>query len=54
MSETVNTIAKEVYFDQYCSKCKYKDTPEGEDPCDDCLAYPWMPNSHKPINFKEE
>ncbi len=54
MSETVNTITKEVYFDQYCPKCKHKDTPEGEDPCDTCLSYPWMANSHKPLNFKEE
>ena len=28
---------KEVYFDQYCKKCKYEDTLESDDPCFDCL-----------------
>ena len=53
MADSVNTIDKEVYFDQWCPKCKYKDTDEGEDPCNICLGYPSNANSHKPIEFKE-
>ena len=53
MADSVNTIDKEVYFDQWCPKCKYKDTDEGEDPCDICLGYSSNANSHKPIEFKE-
>lgn len=54
MSDSVNTIDKEVYFDEWCPKCKYHDTDESEDPCDTCLEYPSNVNSHKPIEFKEK
>lgn len=53
MGESAETIEKEVYFDQYCPKCKYYDTDEGENPCDICLGYPSNQNSHKPLEFKE-
>lgn len=46
-------IDKEVYFHIYCEKCAYKDVPESDDPCHECLNYPVNQNSHKPINFKE-
>lgn len=45
---------KEVYFNQYCSTCKYKDLLESEDPCDECLEYPVNTDSHKPVNYKGE
>lgn len=45
---------KEVYFDKYCSKCKYEKTDSGEEPCNECLAYFVNVNSHKPVNFKEK
>ena len=45
---------KEVYYHEYCKKCKYRKKKEDEDPCNDCLAQPWNVDSHKPINFKEE
>ena len=45
---------KEVYFDQYCKKCLYKDEDETNDACDECLANPSNINSHKPVNFKEK
>lgn len=51
MSE-INT--KEVYYHKYCPKCLYSETPEEEDPCDECLSQGWNENSHKPINFKED
>lgn len=45
---------KEVYFDKYCEKCKYKDLKEAKDPCHECLSNPVNLYSHKPINFKTE
>lgn len=45
---------KEVYFDKYCEKCKYKDLKEVKDPCHECLSNPVNLYSHKPINFKTE
>lgn len=43
---------KEVYFDQFCSECEYKENAENEKPCDECLAEPVNEYSHKPIKFK--
>lgn len=44
---------KEVYFDQYCSKCKHGKLQEDADPCYECLHNPENLYSHKPINFEE-
>ena len=46
-------VPKEVYYDQYCTTCKYKNLDEGDDPCNDCLASPCNYESHKPIYYKE-
>ena len=40
---------KEVYFDQYCKKCKYEDTLESDDPCFDCLDNVVNLYSHRPF-----
>ena len=45
---------QEVYFDQYCDKCKYGDLPEWKDPCNDCLSEPANLNSHKPVRWEEK
>lgn len=45
---------KEVYFDQYCGKCKHKDVPETGCPCDECLSNPVNLYSHKPVKWEEE
>ena len=45
---------KEVYFGEYCNKCKYNDRSEGEDPCYECLENPVNLYSHKPVKFKEK
>ena len=45
---------KEVYFNEYCKKCKNVNTSETEDPCNECLAHGWNDDSHKPIRFKEK
>lgn len=44
---------KEVYFDQYCEKCKYKDLSEESDECNACLEEPANLYSHKPVGFEE-
>lgn len=48
----MDLIYKEVYFDQYCPKCKYNTLSESNDPCHDCLNYGYNKNSHKPVNFE--
>lgn len=50
----VDNDYKEVYFWEYCKDCKYKDTPETEEPCNECLEYPMNLYSHKPVNWKEK
>ena len=45
---------KEVYFEEYCPKCKFKELPEESDKCDSCLSYPTNLYSHKPVHFEEE
>ena len=44
---------REVNFEEYCKKCKYKDTEETDDPCNECLNQGFNIDSKKPINFKE-
>ena len=44
---------KELRFDIYCNKCKYKDLEENEDPCWDCLTETVNENSKKPVYFEE-
>lgn len=44
---------KEVYFNEYCKKCQFKDKKEEEYPCDECLAEPARVYSHKPLKFVE-
>ena len=46
-------IDKEVFFNEYCPKCEYKNLDDGKDPCNECLTYPYNANSHKPVMFKE-
>lgn len=45
---------KEVDFEKYCETCKHEDTPEFEDPCNDCLDYPTNVNSSKPVYWEEK
>ena len=47
---------KEVYFDQYCRKCKYwKENDEGlKEPCNECLSEPINIDSHIPVKFEEK
>lgn len=45
---------KEVDFNKYCAMCVYKDVAQEEKPCNECLTYGALLESHKPINFKDE
>ena len=45
---------KEVYFDQYCEKCKYKDIEETEEPCDECMGESTNWNTHRPVKYEEK
>lgn len=44
---------KFVHFDEYCVKCKNKNTKETEDPCNECLTNPVNEHSHKPVSYEE-
>lgn len=44
---------REVKFDEYCSRCYYKDKDENEKPCYECLKVSAKENSRKPIKFVE-
>lgn len=43
----------EVQFNKYCNKCKYKSTPEVEDPCNRCLHFPATVGG-TPIEFRQK
>lgn len=45
---------KEVYFCQYCKRCKHFKLAETEEPCSECLEYGANENSHKPRKFEEK
>lgn len=49
-----SNMFKEVYFSQYCRRCKHEKNAEDEEPCDECLQNPVNEYSHKPVMFKEK
>ena len=40
-----------VAYQLYCDKCKWKDKPNWEHPCNDCLTNPANFGTDQPINF---
>lgn len=46
-------MRKEVYFGDYCPKCKFYETEETDDPCNECLNEPSNEDSHKPVRFQK-
>ena len=44
---------QEVYFNDYCKTCIYKNKDEREEPCNECIEQPYVLNSHGPINYKK-
>ena len=47
-------VYKEVFFDQYCNKCKHKEVDGTDEPCNECLDNPTNVYSHKPVKFEEK
>ena len=44
---------QEVYFDEYCQTCKYKNVKDHDDPCNECLDNPTNKHSNIPINWED-
>ena len=44
---------REVMFCKYCSKCKHKDIPDVEDPCNECLEEYYNLYTDRPVRFEE-
>ena len=44
---------KEVFFGDWCPKCKHYDTEETDDPCNECLDNPSNEDSHKPVRWQK-
>lgn len=53
MPNTSDYEEKEVYYDQYCPKCKHWEKDVLEHPCDHCMDNPINLHSHKPVDFEE-
>lgn len=45
---------REVYFGDYCPKCKYEDLEECNEPCNECLDNPINLNTHRPVKFEKQ
>ena len=50
----MENLFKEVKFNDYCNKCKDKDTKEYEHPCNECLENGMNLHTSKPINYTEK
>lgn len=50
----MNNNLKEVYFNEYCKKCKHELKKEYETPCDECLNNPVNTYSHKPVKWEKK
>ena len=46
-------LYKEVYFHEYCKKCKHVQVKDTDEPCNECLENPTNLYSHKPVNWEE-
>ena len=45
---------QEVYFHDFCEKCKFQWHEEVEYPCYECLSNPVNLFTHKPVKFEEK
>ena len=45
---------KIVEFENWCKSCKYFETPENEDPCEECISQGVRAYSHKPEKWEEK
>ena len=49
-----DSFHKEVYFHEYCTKCKHALSDPHSEPCNECLDNPTNLYSHKPVKFEEK
>lgn len=49
----MNERTHEARFDIYCKTCKFKETKETDDPCNECLTMPVNIDSKKPVKYQE-
>lgn len=47
-------MQREVDFFTYCPQCEFTSKNEQDEPCEECLFYPYNEDSKKPVNFKEK
>lgn len=45
---------KEVYYHEYCKKCKHRNVANTDMPCDECLSEPLNWNTHRPVKYEEK
>lgn len=45
---------KEVYYHEYCPKCKHREVKNVEEPCDECLGEPLNWNTNRPVKYEEK
>lgn len=45
---------KEVYFHEYCKKCKHKELKETEEPCCECMSEPINLDTHRPVRYEKK
>lgn len=44
---------KMVDFKKWCVRCKHKNKPEMDEPCNECLASPVNLHSTKPVKYEK-
>ena len=45
---------KEVYFYEYCGRCRHETKKEEDEPCFECLNEPANEDSHEPVYFEKK
>ena len=45
---------KEVYYHEYCKKCRHEKVSDTETPCDECLNESLNWNTHRPVKYEEK
>lgn len=44
----------EVDFFKYCRSCKHKNKSSNEEPCNECMEYPYNRNRETPYNYEKQ
>lgn len=46
--------AKEVRYELYCKDCEYEKLNDYEDPCNECMEWPYREGTEVPFKFKKK